>query len=106
MPSGDAAVLGGWLPSLTFVVRFPDQDHHDHHRPPITPEPSDPPSQSDMTMIQRETAIPSGTGHAPLAGESPAGVPLRLIELDGSANGRQPTRRVALRGRLVDGSRR
>jgi hypothetical protein len=48
----------------------------------------------------------SGTGHAPLAAESPAGVPLSLIELDGSANGRQPTRRVAMRARLVAGSRR
>jgi hypothetical protein len=93
-------------PSLTFVVRFPNQDHQDSHRRPITPDPSDTLGQPDMTTIQRETAIPSGNGHAPLAWESLAGVPLILIELSGPANGRQAARRVAMRTLPVAGTRR
>jgi hypothetical protein len=92
--------------SLTFVVRFSNQDHQDCPRPPITPESSNTLSQPDMTKIQTETAMTSGTGHGPLAGESLAGVPLILIELSGTANGSQPARRVAMRARPVAGSRR
>jgi hypothetical protein len=88
------------------VVRFPDQDHQDCHRPPTTPDPSDTLSQPDMTKIQTEMAMTSGLHHGRLAGESLAGVPLILIELDGSANGRQPARRVAMRALPVAGSRR
>ena len=105
-PSGDAGAPGSWHPSLTFNVRFPDQEHQDGHRPPITPEPSNTLSQPDMTKIQTETAMTSGTGHAPLAGESLAGVPLMPIELSGTANVRQPARRVAMRTRPASGSRR
>jgi hypothetical protein len=104
--SGVAGALGGWLPSLTFHVRFPKQDHQDCHRPPITPESSNTPSHPDMTEIQTETAMTSGTGHATLAGESSTGVPLMPIEPSGPANGRQPARRVAMRTSPVAGSRR
>ena len=58
---------------------------------------------SDAGRVVRMT---SGNGHAPLAWESLAGVPLSLIELDGPANGRQPARRVAMRARPVAGPRR
>jgi hypothetical protein len=106
MPSGVAGAPGGWLPSLTFDVRFPDQDHPDWPRPPITAELPKPPRQPDMTTIQTQTQIASGDGHTLLAWGVLPGVALRLIEPVGPANGRQPARRVAMRTHSVAGSRR
>jgi len=44
--------------------------------------------------------------HEWLAGSFPPEVPMRSVELDGPANGRQPVRRVAMRTLPVAGSRR
>ena len=97
----------GWLaPVADLCVRFPDQDPADRRQTPNDADVPGPHPQTEMTTIQAEADMASGTGHARLAWESHSGAYMRLIELDGPANGRQPTRRVAMRRLPAAGSRR
>lgn len=54
-----------------------------------------------------ESFFPSAVvGQAWLAASLPPEVPMSPVELDGPANGCQPSRRVAMRERTADGTRR